>query len=321
MSGSTRRRSARVAKQPTAPVDRIPEVKEMSLEQQLEFGMVWRGTEGNLWRFILFTDECCGALLEDDDGNAWPCLARARGPKVNVRDVNDGAEVPASHCGRHRGYDDSVVEPYVYMQRSSDEGTSWQLAGAASPAKLDALELRTAGDQYQMVRPHEYRQRAKGWPTEEEWGKGLADWRSEWEELEEDGIARSRLAYTTPSALREQKALRDRGDGLRAQLQLVASGQLGADTPEAQAALAEVEQTVKEVSAELHRNITGPASRVKRKKTARDQAATALEIVDSAVRFADEVVGAAEDSTTAAATQIAAAAASSSSILTQCRRT
>ena len=47
MSGPTRRRSARVAKQPTAPVDRIPEMKEMSLEQQLEFDMVWRGTEGD----------------------------------------------------------------------------------------------------------------------------------------------------------------------------------------------------------------------------------------------------------------------------------
>ena len=41
-----------MAKQPTAPVDRIPEMKEMSLEQQLEFGMVWRGTEGDLWRFM-----------------------------------------------------------------------------------------------------------------------------------------------------------------------------------------------------------------------------------------------------------------------------
>ena len=64
------RRGARVANQPTAPVERIPEMKEMSLEQQLEFGMVWRGTEGDLWRFILFTDECCGELLGDADGNA-----------------------------------------------------------------------------------------------------------------------------------------------------------------------------------------------------------------------------------------------------------
>ena len=31
----------RVAKQPTAPVDRIPEVKEMPLEQQLENTFVW----------------------------------------------------------------------------------------------------------------------------------------------------------------------------------------------------------------------------------------------------------------------------------------
>ena len=117
MSETTRRRSKRVAKQPAAPVDRIPEVKEMSLEQQLEYDMVWQGTEGNLWRFILFTDECCGHLLVDDGGNAWPCLSRAKGSKVSVRDL-DGADVPATHCGRHRGFADSVVKPHVYHCRT-----------------------------------------------------------------------------------------------------------------------------------------------------------------------------------------------------------
>ena len=187
--------------------------KEMTVKELKRYGFIY--FEGGLWkRDVLLWRDCCGSVVEYEDGSSGICLAAkkmGRG-KVTAEDADDGADIAAYVCGKkaHRKFVRTWVTPYVMAETSAD-GT-WEDRGASGPAsreRIDELKTRSLADQYELVRPHAYRgKESTGWPTWEDW-EGVGAMEDEWEDLVPYSIERQAAANATPEALARHKALRE----------------------------------------------------------------------------------------------------------------
>jgi hypothetical protein len=216
-----------------------------SVERATELGCIVEDEEGNLQRRRLLWEGSCGRVQESKQ------VCHARGVvAAMVRDLEDGKDAEHDTCRPHRHsvildadglpteeVHVSFAHPCAYWEVSKDDGETWVAAERLNDDELDELAEESPIVQLIMLTVTTHKDSGNGEdlkPTLTEWGAGINEYRSEWDELREEALTYGDpRASATPTATatpaerktrQEQWALREHGPALIEELKSVEKG-------------------------------------------------------------------------------------------------
>ena len=193
------------------------EVEDISIEQGLESGRYWM-MGGYVWRWFLVPQDRCGGevILESDDKVA--CGERRAKKGQLVEDAADGRDVeykPCKQCSAELGEDGTNrfwMKWGPHLQASQLLEEHWFMVRRGTTDEIDRLELMAPAKQLSLMCPYEYRHWYPGWPTLEEWGGGVVDWRDEWDEDCNESMNQELWLTASQEAMKDHRALAEIGD-------------------------------------------------------------------------------------------------------------
>ena len=183
--------------------------------------------------YFLHWHTTCGREIKFDDGSSEICLQTTARQKTTIVGARpEGYDAHVKQCKEHTS-SFGLVWPKagIDVMFTVDGGLTWRYGGSASSDEVDTLQALDPDEQYDKIRPHFLRKgNQTGWPTREQFGDGISQWRHDWDDSVVYSIESALTFDATAEAQAEALALREHGKEILAGLTDIADGKLGDDT-------------------------------------------------------------------------------------------